>query len=55
MAFAMHEMKMVLATVIRHTRLALAPGRAVRVARRSITLVPSAGLPVVMHARVGLG
>ncbi len=51
MAFALYEMKMVLATVISRARLRLAPGKPVRVVRRAITLVPSEGMRLVMQSR----
>jgi cytochrome P450 len=51
-AFAIYEMKMVLAAVLARTDLKLAT-RDVKVVRRSITLTPSEGLPVVMTARRG--
>jgi len=44
-AFAIYEMKMVLATLLSRVEMHLASPR-VRVARRSITLTPSGGLPV---------
>ncbi len=47
-AFATYEMKMVLATVLSRVHLALSPGYRPKVVRRSITLTPSAGLPVIM-------
>lgn len=46
MAFAMFEMRMVLATVLRRVRLRFAPRYRPRVVRRSITLAPSRGVPV---------
>ena len=51
MAFALYEMKMVLATVLSRARLRAAPGPAVRPVRRSITMAPSGGMPVVVEAR----
>src|SRR6185295_1776065 len=53
MAFALYEMKMVLAAIVRRTRLALKPGTRVRPVRRSVTLSPSDGLPVVAVQRLG--
>lgn len=48
-AFAMHEMKMVLAVVLARTALRLhGAGQRAREVRRSITLTPEGGLPVVM-------
>ncbi len=51
MAFALYEMKMVLATVMSRARLRAAPGPAVRAVRRSITMAPSGGTPVVLESR----
>jgi len=51
MAFALYEMKMVLATVLSRAELSAAPGPAVRAVRRSITMAPSGGTPVVLKAR----
>lgn len=51
MAFALYEMKMVLATVLARASLRLAPGPRPRVVRRSITLTPSGGLPVILERR----
>jgi cytochrome P450 len=51
MAFALYEMKVVLATILARTRLALAPGYAIRVVRRNVTWVPSEGMPVVLARR----
>jgi cytochrome P450 len=51
MAFALYEMKMVLAAVLSRVTLARA-GRPTRVIRRAITLAPSQGLPVVMLDRL---
>jgi cytochrome P450 len=51
MAFALYEMKMVLATVLARTQMRLERGRRVKVVRRAITLTPSHGLRVVMDAR----
>jgi cytochrome P450 len=51
MHFALQEMKMVLAAVLRRAELELLPGRPVRAVRRSITLTPSEGLPVVLQRR----
>ncbi|HVY47809.1 MAG TPA: cytochrome P450, partial [Minicystis sp.] len=50
MAFALYEMKMVLASIVHRTRLAL-DGPPVRVVRRSITLAPSDGLRVRLLAK----
>ncbi len=51
MAFALYEMKVVLATLVARADLALAPGYGVRVVRRNITWVPSEGMPVVLTRR----
>ncbi len=51
MAFALYEMKMVLARVLARTTLTLASRRPVRVVRRSITMTPSEGLRVRMVER----
>jgi cytochrome P450 len=51
MAFALYEMKMVIARVVARTSLALAPGRPIRVVRRSITMTPSDGLRVRLLSR----
>jgi cytochrome P450 len=50
MSFAMYEMKMVLATVLSRAELALAPKRPIVAVRRSITLAPSEGLPLVVRS-----
>lgn len=47
MAFALYEMKMVIATVMSRANLQLAGGKPIRVVRRSITLTPSDGMRVV--------
>jgi cytochrome P450 len=51
MAFALYEMKMVLATVLARVDLRAAPGRPVVPERRAITLAPSRGMPVVVSSR----
>lgn len=50
-AFATFEMKMVLATMVSRLSLRLRPGKPVRVVRRSITLTPSEGMPIIIDAR----
>ena len=50
MAFAIYEMKMVLATVLSRAWLRSAPGYTPRAVRRSITLTPSRGMPVIVDA-----
>jgi len=47
-AFAMYEMKMVLAAILSRVEMRLATDD-VRVVRRSITLTPSGGLPIVVQ------
>lgn len=51
MAFALYEMKMVLARVVARAELALAQARPVGMVRRSITITPSDGLRVVLRRR----
>jgi cytochrome P450 len=51
MAFALYEMKIVLAEVLSRVVLHAAPDHRVRVVRRSITLAPSDGMPVVVAAQ----
>jgi len=51
MAFALYEMKVVLATLFSRADLALAPGYGVKVVRRNVTWVPSEGMPVVLTRR----
>jgi cytochrome P450 len=51
MAFALYEMKVVLATLLARAELAPVPGYRVRVVRRNITWVPSEGMPVVVTRR----
>jgi hypothetical protein len=46
-------MKLVLAEVVRGTRLSVAPGYRVRPVLRVIVMGPSEGVPVVMKARAG--
>lgn len=48
MAFALYEMKMVVATVVSRVVLRLAPGAPISATRRAITLTPADGLPVVV-------
>ena len=49
MAFALYEMKVVLATVLSRVRMRLAPGPPPRPVRRSVTLAPRGGTRVVVH------
>ena len=51
MAFALYEMKVVLATLFSRADLAMAPGYGVKVVRRNVTWVPSEGMPVVLTRR----
>ncbi|MGH7899287.1 MAG: cytochrome P450, partial [Candidatus Binatia bacterium] len=51
MAFALVEMKIVLAEMLSRVELRAAPGYQVRVVRRSVTLAPSEGMPVVAERR----
>jgi cytochrome P450 len=51
MAFALYEMKIVLAEVLARTDLRAAPGYRPRTIRRSITLAPARGFPVVVERR----
>jgi cytochrome P450 family 110 len=50
-AFALYEMKIVLAEVLRKVRVKAAPGSKVRLVRRGITFAPSEGVPVVIERR----
>jgi cytochrome P450 len=50
MAFALVEMKLVLAEILSRVDLRAAPGYQVRVVRRSVTLAPAEGMPVVALA-----
>ena len=51
MAFALYEMKVVLAEVASRVELRLATGYRMQRVRRSITLAPSKGMPVVVERR----
>jgi len=51
MAFALVEMKIVLAEVLSRIALRPVPGYQVHVVRRSVTLAPSQGMPVVVERR----
>ncbi len=51
MAFALYEMKIVLAQVLSRVELRLATGYRMQPVRRSITLAPSRGMPVVVARR----
>lgn len=46
MAFALYEMRIVLARIFERTQLSLASPRSIRAERGSITLMPSEGLLV---------
>jgi cytochrome P450 len=52
MAFALYEMKIVLARVLARTQLSLASGYVGYPVRRAVTLAPARGLPVVVNARI---
>jgi cytochrome P450 len=52
MSFALHEMKIVLATLFARASFRRAPGRRTRVVRRGVTLAPSRGLRVIVTARI---
>jgi cytochrome P450 len=49
-AFALYEMKVVLAETLRRISLRAAPGYQVRAVLRGVTLAPSAGMPVVAES-----
>jgi len=51
MAFALYEMKIVVAEVLARVELQARPGYQVRVVRRGITFAPSGGMPVVVTKR----
>jgi cytochrome P450 len=51
MAFALYEMRIVLAEVIHRATLRLAPAATFRGARRGVTIAPANGVPVVLEAR----
>jgi len=55
MAFALYEMKMVLATILARTVLRLPRFGKVREVRRSITISTSGGMPVVLERKVAAG
>lgn len=48
MAFALYEMKLVLATILRQKQLALVDNRPIKPVRRSLTTTPAGGVPMVM-------
>lgn len=50
-ALALFEMKLVLATIVQHYKLALAEQRPERPKRRAVTLAPEQGVKMVMQAR----
>ena len=49
MAFALYEMQVVLATVLRHLTPEAAPGVDIHLVRRSVTFAPSDGMPVIVR------
>ena len=51
MAFALYELRVVLATILARAELQLAPGYGLRVVRRNVTWAPSAGMPVILTRR----
>jgi cytochrome P450 family 110 len=51
MAFALYEMRVVLATILRERRVLPAPGVRIRARRRGIAMAPSEGMPVVLERR----
>lgn len=51
MAFALYEMRVVLATILARADLALSPGYELRIVRRNVTWAPSRGMPVVLTRR----
>ncbi|MCB9594921.1 MAG: cytochrome P450 [Sandaracinaceae bacterium] len=51
MAFALYEMRMVVATVLQRHRVRRAPGASHRPVRRSVTMAPAAGTPIVVSQR----
>ena len=51
MAFALYEMKIVVGITLLRARLRLATDDPVRVVRRTVTLAPAGGTPVVLEAR----
>jgi cytochrome P450 len=50
-AFALYEMKIVLAEIVQRVELRAQTGYEARVVRRSVTLAPSEGMPVVVTRR----
>jgi cytochrome P450 len=51
MAFALYEMKVILAQLLSRVELRAVAGKTIRAVPRSITLVPSGGMPVIVDAR----
>ena len=51
MALAMFEMKLVLATILLETELALADDKPVKIERRIFFLAPKGGVPMVMKGK----
>jgi Cytochrome P450 len=51
MAFALYEMKIVLAEIFRRSTLRLAPKYRAKVKQRSITFTPSGGIPIVAESK----
>ncbi|GGA15671.1 cytochrome P450 [Okeania sp. KiyG1] len=50
-AFAMFEMKLVLATILRHYSLALLEKRSLKIVRRGVTIAPAGGVKMVMTGK----
>ena len=51
MAFALYEMRVVLATVLRRHGVRAAPGVRIVPRRRSVTMAPSHDMPLVLERR----
>jgi cytochrome P450 len=51
MAFALVEMRVVVALLLRHLSIARAPGAPTRAVRRGVMITPSGGLPVILRDR----
>ncbi|MGH7857952.1 MAG: cytochrome P450, partial [Candidatus Binatia bacterium] len=51
MAFALYEMRIVLAEILEKHTVRMAPGHRMSTVRRSITLAPAGGMPIVVERR----
>jgi cytochrome P450 len=51
MNFALAEMRVIVALILRHLRVARAPGPPTRAVRRGVMISPSALLPVILRVR----